>query len=197
MQRAAPARLDTAQLKVVPVAEDLPARQAELVGPAPVLHVAPLQVAARRVLEHVLPERLGVADEDRVRVALRLVGDEHHLVAAEDRLDAAPAVLGGDLVGALRRVGLDRDADEIGRVVEVDLFDPLVVEGDVDPVGRDAGQRRHRQRLHLPGVDVLVGPLAADLRRDQGELHEAALPTSSSTSGGGVSQGSTSQGTGT
>ena len=77
------------------------------------------------------------------------------------------AVFAGDLVGAPRGVGLDADRDEVGRLVERDLLHPIVVEAHVDVRRRQPGDRRGRQRLHLPGADVALPGAPADARMDR------------------------------
>ena len=91
--------------------------------------------------------------------------------AAHDDRHAAPAVLAGDLVGALRGVRLDADRDEIGGLVVRDGLHPIVVEAHLDVGRREAGDRRRRQRLHLPGADVTLSRPAPDARMDERQSH--------------------------
>jgi len=101
--------------------------------------------AARRVLDDDRPGPLGLADDHRVRVFARLVGQQRRVGAAEDDQTPAPAKGVGqriDVVGVGRIAG---DADQVGGGVEIDA---LVVLIDYrDPVGRsnEAGEVGHRQ----------------------------------------------------
>ncbi len=51
-------------------------------------------------------------------------------------------VMIGDLIGAVGPEHLKRDPHEIGSVVQTDLLDPLILDGDVMPFGSGRCQRR-------------------------------------------------------
>ena len=52
-----------------------------------------------------------------------------------------PVVI-GDLISTVGPEDLERDSHEIGTVVQADLLDPFVLDGDVVPFGSGRGHRR-------------------------------------------------------
>ncbi len=100
-----------------------------------------------------------------------LVRQERDVVAAHDHRYAARPKLPSDLVRAQCRERLDAKGHQVGRVVEGNLLDAVVVEAHLDVGRRQSGEQRHRQRLHLPGADVGRVFLAADRRIDQSDTH--------------------------
>ncbi len=133
--------------------------------------IARLQAALAGVVEQLRPDRLGIADDDGVRLALRFLRQQRDVIAAEYNGHAAGTEGAGDLVGAQGREGLDADGDKVGRLVEGDVLHTVVVKTHLDIGRRQTGEQRHRQRLHLPGAHVGLVFLAADRRIDEGEAH--------------------------
>lgn len=174
-------RPDRAELAAIPAAAaELEEREGEVAfalekvaaRPAAGLRRADRGVVPRaeppvvRVRDHLGPERLGVAREDRVGVAGDLVGDQRRVHAPHHDRDAPGPVLRGDLVRAAGGEGLHGDRDEIGRLVVVDPVDAVVEELDVDPGRRQAGQDAELERLH-PGL--------VDERRAVGQTTQRGL----------------------
>ena len=136
--------------------------------------IARLQRALAGVRDHLRPNRLGVADHQRVGVGCAFLRHEGGLEPAHHHLDAAATVLGGDLVGAARGVGLDGDADEVGGLGVGDRLAAVVIHHHFD-VGRSEGRENPEvERLHpaFVNIEAVLGP--ADGGLDEGEFHSAA-----------------------
>jgi hypothetical protein len=126
------------------------------------------------IVDDLLPHGLGLADDDGLGVLLDLFRDEARVKAAHDHGHAPAAVLAGDLVAAPGGVGLDGHGDEVRGLVEGQLLHAVVVEAHLDVIRRQGRDERRGQRLHLPGLDVLLAGAAADAGVDQGEAERAA-----------------------
>jgi hypothetical protein len=93
---------------------------------------------------------------------------------------SAVAVVPGKLVAARRASRDHGDADEIGREIERDVGDALVVECKfrVELGRRQRGERRERQRLVAQRLleDAAAAAIERPLRRQQSDLHGALAP---------------------
>ena len=95
-------------------------------------------------------------------------------VSSRTEIQADVEEPGTVLAGAARGVGLDAQRDEIGRLVVGNSLHAIVIEADVDIPRCQAGDRRRRQRFHLPRTEVALSLAAADARMDEREPHDAA-----------------------
>ncbi len=89
------------------------------------------------ILEHGLPDRLGVAKQNGVGMFEAFIRDQGRMNAAHDDGDSTSAILGRDFVGTLCRVGFDGDGDQVGWLVERNAFHSIVKEAN--------GMMRRRQ----------------------------------------------------
>ena len=133
-----------------------------------------LQHPVPRVIDHLGPDCLGLADHHGVGIVGNFVRHQRGMKPAHDNGHPAPTVFRRDLVGAFGGVGLDRNGDEVGGVVEGNGFHPVVVEGGLDLKWRQRLQRRDRQRFHLPGAHVILALAAPDRGVDESDFHATA-----------------------
>jgi hypothetical protein len=117
------------------------------------------QRAAPVVLEQPRPELLRLADHDRVGVGRAVVRADGGVDAAHDHGDAAPPVGARDLRGAVNRVHLHRQPDQVGRIIEPDALDVLVGQAHLvlargqcaeDQQREGRGHARLPVRIHRP-----------------------------------------------
>ena len=81
------------------------------------------------------------------------------------------AIFRRDLVRPLGGVRLDADRHQIGRLVERNLFHPVVVKFHVHVRRREPRDRRRRQRFHLPRADIFLPRPPADAGMDDRQFH--------------------------
>jgi hypothetical protein len=172
---AAAARLHQADRQIALPPEDPPVRPDAPQRRPALLAIELAGAAVPVVVEHLAPQRLRLPHDHGVGVPRDLLRAETRVESAHHHRHAAPAVFRGDLVRALRGVGLDGEGHEVRRLVERDLLHPVVVEAHLDVLGSEAGDEGGRQRLHLPGPDVRLAPAPADAGMHEGEPHAAAV----------------------
>jgi hypothetical protein len=90
------------------------------------------QASAARVSHDRGPYALGVAKNNGIGERAALVGEECRVIAAHDNRNPAPAIRSRELERAPGGVGFHGHRDEVGRVVERDRFNALVVGDDFD-----------------------------------------------------------------
>src|SRR4029453_684241 len=134
-----------------------------------------LHPSMTEIVDQPRPEAFRLTDDHAFRVLGDFVRAERGMEAAHHHRYAPPSILAGDLVGALRRVGLDADCHQIRGLVERDLLHAIVVEADVHVARRETRDRRRRQGLHLPGPDVALALATPDARVDERESHRRLL----------------------
>ena len=135
------------------------------------IHLAKRSTAS--VLDHLVPERFGVAQINRIGVLQALLRQQRGMESAQDHRHAAQPVLGGDLVGPASRVDLDGDGHQVGRLVVRYRLDPVVHQRTFDLGRRQTRQDAQLQRLHAAFVDVQTVLQPSDVRLDEGDLHDA------------------------
>jgi hypothetical protein len=111
--------------------------------------------------------KLGIAQVHRVGVLQALVRRQRRVHAAHDDRHPPGTILGGDLIGSPRGIDLDADGNEVGRLVERDGFDPVVVQHALDIRWCQAREYCEREWLHAPFVDVLAAFHAAQVGHDE------------------------------
>ena len=136
-----------------------------------------MRAAGLEVGQHLGPEVLCLARDDRVRVLEGLLGREGHPGAAEHHALSACAEVIGEVIGAADLRAHRREADDVGRALdrgEVEVGHELVGEGDLVrrrgeglQVGEGDAARPVARRL----VESAVRPVVRG--RDQVDAHRA------------------------
>ena len=131
--------------------------------------------------------------DNGVAIALRLVRHQTRMKAAENDGYATPAVFAGNLVSATGGVGFDRNRHRIGRLVVRHRLHSVVEKPKRHILRCQAGERRNRQRFHLPRADIRLADAVSDRRLDQRQPHtvlfSAATNGSAGASGRAMSKG--------
>ena len=85
---------------------------------------------------------------------LGIIRHERHVRAAEHDGDAARTECGRHLVRARRGSGDDREADDVGGQIAIDVLDAFIdeLEIGVEPRRHERGERRQRQRRVTQGL---------------------------------------------
>jgi len=149
-----------------------------------------VQAAAGGIVQHPRPERFGLADRHRVGVQEAVLGADGRVDAAEDHGDAAAAVGIGQGEGARGGVNLDRDADEVRRVVEALAGHVLIGERDAVFGRGQRAQDEEGQRRRHPGLPRRVHRAHGDTRADELDVHgEVGSGGIGATCGPGIGNG--------
>src|SRR5215467_6661865 len=114
MERAASPCFKAAQLEIRLPLKEVPARHAIGIGLRFVLRVPALERSPPGIPYDLLPERFCVSHQDTVRVSLRLIWNEGHMIASQQRFHPSCMILGSYFIRALRRVGFDGDGRQVG-----------------------------------------------------------------------------------
>jgi hypothetical protein len=154
--------------EVVLVAQEIPAGDGDAGGidGAGGL-VAGAEGAGLRVAHHLLPKRLGLADDHGVGMGRAIVRAGGGMDAAQDDGDAARAVAGGDGAGARKGVGLDGDPDQVGGFVRAGALDIFVFQGDAMGVRGKGGEHQQGERRRHAGFPFGIHGPARHARGDQ------------------------------
>ena len=88
------------------------------------------------------PHLLGLARHNRIGMKQSLFRHDRGVHAAQDHGYMIFPVVIRNFVGAIRPEYLVRNPHKIGTVVQADLLDPFVLDGDVMPFGSGCGHRR-------------------------------------------------------
>ena len=140
-----------------------------------VVFVDLLQAAGGEVAEQARPGPLRVTAENGIRVAKALRGAERRVYAAQHHFGAAGPKTVGDLECPPRGAGDGRNAHQVRRSGEIQVFHHLVHDADLRAqFRRDQGlQRGHGQRrvTQAPPVNPRRVPLEIILGMDEQDLH--------------------------
>ena len=109
------------------------------------------------------------------------IRNERGVHSAHHHRHTARPVLARDLIGASGRVGLDADGNQIGRLVERDGLESVVVEADLDvaqrEVANDVGRvvgGDHRFDTFLEAPNVVVDQRWSDPEQRRDHQQDAA-----------------------
>ena len=89
-----------------------------------------LGTAAPEIGQEARPGVLAGPEEDRVGVRSGFVGQRRHVQPAERDIGASGAVVIGEAIRAVRRRDVDLDHHQVGRIVEIERLDVLVLNLD-------------------------------------------------------------------
>ena len=121
-----------------------------------------LELSAPSVVENLRPCVLGLADNDRVGIAQRLVRKSGRMRSANDNRHAAAAKFPGEAIGVKSGRGWGRDPDEVGRDVESHRLHDFIGVRNKMLRWRERGDQWHRQ---LRKLDQAAIPQPPRLRR--------------------------------
>ena len=180
-QPAATAELDQLDWQIPFAAEDVPVVTPALQQRATIRPVRLLQPAVPEIIQQSRPRFLCVAGNHALGVVGDFIRAKGRVHSAHHHRDAAPAVFARDLVGAARGVGFDAEADKIGRFIERNFLQPVIVETEFD-IARSQGRERGGPKgLHLPGAQP--APLAGTPAESRMNERHTGHGTSSSSAG--------------
>ena len=115
--------------------------------------VEPLHGPAPEVVEQLVHDQLGLADDHGIAMGQGLARHETGMHAPHDHGNASGAKGIGDIVAAIDIAGHRGNADEVGLQVKVDGLDVLVGEHDLVVFARNAGcngKQTRERRIKRP-----------------------------------------------
>jgi hypothetical protein len=121
------------------------------------------------VVEELRPRVLGFADHDRVGVTRRFLGQNRGVNATEDDGLAPFTELGRHLVAASDIRGHGADADDVARLIEIEVLEVLFDELDLVPIRCQGGDDVQRELRQPKSIGSSLVPLASG--RDQEKSH--------------------------
>ena len=138
----------------------------------------PLHLTFFKIGDHAWPVIFRFSRDDCVAVLQGLLGAIGRMHSAQDHCHAAFLELGGDLIGARSITGHDRDADHVGRILEINVAHGLVLDLDVPVFGRVGGDDGKAQlgkpdSLSFTGAEVIG--VVAGIRIHQQQLFSLGL----------------------
>jgi len=141
--RAAPRRLDGIERKIQgSIKEIQPGRfQPGQVDRSIALVDSP-HSSSLGIGDNLRPNLVSLTHHDGIGVKETLLRHDRGVHPAQDHRHMPLPVMIGDLIGTVDPEDLEGDPHEIGSVVEMDLLDPLILDGDVMPFRSGRCQRR-------------------------------------------------------
>lgn len=169
---AAPCRLDGVERKVPGGIEQIQPGRFQL-GQVDrrFTHVDTLQPTGRGICNDLRPHLIGLTDNNRIGMKEPLLRHDRGVHATQDHGDVSLPVMICDLVGTVGPEDLEGDPHKIRIVVQADLCNPLVLDGD-----RVSFRRGRRHRRQGKGHDLRPLRPGSDRRRYELDLHDRTSP---------------------